>query len=116
MRKKIIIILIVIFSCVYCRSNKDVSNLSNPVYKEKKFSLLEWKKYPNKRYKMIDDLLKNHKKELILKEKLDFFQSEEPYTMGYFIGKKGILRKCNMVLYINSVDKIELDCLNTRIE
>jgi hypothetical protein len=116
MIRKIIVILIVIFLCVHCRSNSDVSDLSNSIYKEKNFSLLEWKKYPDKRYKMIDDLLKNHKNELILKEKPDFFQSEEPYAMGYFIGKKGILRKCNMVLYINSEDKIELDCLNTRIE
>ena len=109
MKRKIIIILIVIFSCIHCGSNNDVSNLSNSMYKEKKFNLLEWRKYPDKRYKMIDDLLKNHKEELLSKEKPDFFQSEEPYEMGYFIGKKGILKKCNMVLYINSVDRIELD-------
>ena len=116
MREKIIVILIIIFSCVHCRSNNDVSNLSNSMYKEKKFNLLEWKKYPEKRYKMIDNLLKKHKEELLSKEKPDFFQSEEPYAIGYFIGKRGILRKCNMVLYINSADRIELDCLNNRIE
>lgn len=114
--KKIIFIIIIffiiflIFSFIFNKNIDDVSDLNNIEYKKKKFSLLEWEKKPNKRYEMVYDLLLNHKKELLTSGEPDYFESIEPYETGYTIGKIGIIRRCNIVLYIKIEDRIELEC------